>query len=120
LAALYITSSETGSGKTAICAGIGRQLITGGKKVGYFRPVISDGTQKTSEANGDAGFMRNILSLEGSAETLNPVISSRGNMSGNVKEVCLKISQGKDVVIIEELPTKTGPPVRSPRPWAPE
>lgn len=103
MAALYITSSENGSGKTTVCAGIGKLLMADGKKVGYFKPIISDGTQTTSEADGDAGFMKSLFSLDGSAETLSPVISSRGNLAGNIKEVYAKASQGKDVMIVEGI-----------------
>lgn len=103
MAALYITSSEKGSGKTAICAGLGRLLMDRGKKVGFFKPVISDGKTTTAGTDGDAAFMNNLFSLNASADILSPVISSRGNLAGNIKETCAKAARNKDVVIIEGL-----------------
>lgn len=101
MAALYITSSEKGSGKTAICAGLGKLLAAEGRQVGYFRPVISDGQNTTAGADGDAVFMNNLFSLDTSVDILSPVISSRGSLAGSIKETCAKASQGKDVMIIE-------------------
>ncbi len=103
MAALYITSSEKGSGKTAICAGLGKLLAASGRKVGYFKPFISDGTTTTAGADGDALFMNSLFSLDASADILSPVISSRGSLAGSIKETCAKASQGKDVVIIEGI-----------------
>ena len=37
--ALYVVSQNDGMGKTALSAGIGRHLIDGGKRVGYFKPT---------------------------------------------------------------------------------
>lgn len=103
MAALYITSSEKGSGKTAICAGLGKLLAADGKKVGYFKPFISDGKSTTAGADGDAVFMNSLFSLDAAADILSPVISSRGSLAGSIKETCAKASQGKDVMIIEGI-----------------
>lgn len=99
MTALYITSSENGSGKTALCAGLGKILTDSGKKVGYFKPIVSDGS-KTS-GNGDADFMKEAFGLEATVAEISPVISSRGSLTSSIKETCAKESQGKDVVIIE-------------------
>ncbi len=37
--ALYVTSTETYSGKSALCIGLMRRLRKDGFKVGYFKPV---------------------------------------------------------------------------------
>ncbi len=100
MAALLVTSPEKGSGKTAVCAGIGKSLQNAGKKVGYFKPVISDG-RKPAGADSDAEFMKNILSLNEAVNLLSPVVSSKGNLAGSVKEAFNKVSRGKDVIIIE-------------------
>ncbi|MFC1920687.1 DRTGG domain-containing protein [Chloroflexota bacterium] len=85
MTALLVTSPEKGSGKTALCAGLGKYLQNAGKKVGYL-------TSDTGDSN-DAVFMKNALSLEETAEAL--------SSKGNVKDAYAKVSQGKDVVIIE-------------------
>ena len=96
MAALIVTSPEKGSGKTVVCAGIGKLLQNAGKKVGYLKPVLSD-----SGADSDAEFMKDILSLDEAKDLLSPVVSSKGNLAGSVKEAFNKVSPGKDVVIVE-------------------
>jgi len=100
LAALFVTSPERGSGKTTVCAGIGKSLQNAGKKVGYFKPIIDNGG-KSVGADGDAEFMKNILSLDETVDLISPVVSSKGNLAGSLKEAFNKVSRGKDVVIIE-------------------
>jgi len=39
MAALYITSVEPYSGKTAVSLGLAKQLQSRGKKVGYLKPL---------------------------------------------------------------------------------
>lgn len=92
MTALYIASSEKGSGKTALCAGLGKLLLSKGKKVGFFKPVVAG-------ADGDAQFMKQLLALPEAVEALSPVIRN-----GNIKEAYDKVAQGKDVVIIEGTP----------------
>ncbi|MFC2070748.1 DRTGG domain-containing protein [Chloroflexota bacterium] len=82
MVALFVTSPEKGSGKTTLCAGLGKYLQNTGKKVGYLKPVAGGG-------DSDAGFMKNILSLDETVETLSD------------KNAYEKVSQGKDVVIVE-------------------
>jgi len=100
LVALLVTSLEKGSGKTAICAGLGKHLQNAGKKVGYFKPVIGDGG-KSAGADSDAEFMKNVLSLDEAVGILSPALSGKGNLAGSAREAFAKISQGKDVVIVE-------------------
>ncbi|MBI2831523.1 MAG: phosphotransacetylase family protein [Chloroflexi bacterium] len=87
---LYVTSVagaagkpiRQAQGKTAICAGIGKNLLDQGKKVGYF---------KSGKADGDCAFMKRILGLEEPVESL----------SGDAAKSLAKVSAGKDVVIVE-------------------
>ena len=37
--ALYVTSAETFSGKSALCIGVGLRLRKDGHNVGYMKPV---------------------------------------------------------------------------------
>jgi len=100
LAALYVTSPEKGSGKTAICAGLGKQLFAKGKKLGYFKPVTAT-AGSTATGDTDAQFMKDLLFLSEPTDLLRPVISSGKNMSASIKEAYAKVAQGKDIVIIE-------------------
>jgi len=102
LVALYVTSLGKGSGKTAICAGLGKHLLGDGKKVGFFKPIISDSKDKSTEgADSDAAFIKHLFALEETVDLLCPVFSDGSGLSGEVKKAYARVSQGKDVVIVE-------------------
>ncbi|OGO24463.1 MAG: hypothetical protein A2144_01725 [Chloroflexi bacterium RBG_16_50_9] len=92
MAALYIVSAEEAAGKTAVCAGLGKFLQGNGKKVGFLKPLTAG-----TNVNGDTVFMKIILDLPEPAESLCPPLSE----ANKVKEAYDKVSQGKDVVIVE-------------------
>jgi len=100
LVALYITSSERGSGKTALCAGLGKHWLDKGKKVGFLKPVIS-GSKKSSGTDSDAAFIKQVFALAEPADLLCPTFSDAGNLKNKINETYGKVSQGKDVVLIE-------------------
>ncbi|MDP2729281.1 MAG: DRTGG domain-containing protein [Dehalococcoidales bacterium] len=100
MVALYLTSQEKGSGKTAIAAGIGKHLLGGGKEVGFFKPIIIGSQKQSTEGDSDAEFIRQSFFLAEPVEQLNPVISG-GSSLDSLKEAYAGVSQGKDVVIIE-------------------
>ena len=95
MAALYVTSSQTGAGKTMVCAGLGRYLKDKGKKVGFFKPLVAD--IKGGAADSDAAFIKRILSLKEPLEDICPAIDT----AAGVKKAYDKVAKGKDVVIIE-------------------
>ena len=100
---LYVISSEK-AGKTAICAGVGKQLLRDGKKVGFFKPIIADSEKVSMEdANSDAEFIKHIFNLEEPVDYLCPVITDQDKLVNNIKEAYAKVSQGKDVVIVEGI-----------------
>ncbi|MFC2055987.1 AAA family ATPase [Chloroflexota bacterium] len=102
MVALYVTSLEKGSGKTAVCAGLGKYLLTEGKKIGFFKPVITDGKKTlTAVTDSDAEFIKHLFSLDESVDLLCPILSGGSNLTSGIKEAYAKVSQGKDVVIIE-------------------
>jgi len=98
LVALYVTSPPGAVGKTTICAGLCKHLLNDAKKVGYFKPITHDGG-----IDNDATFMKHILGLEESIESICPIISDQGNLADSVKEVYAKISSGKEVVMVEGI-----------------
>ena len=62
MVALYVTSLEKGTGKTAVCAGLGKKLLSDGKKIGFFKPVIADNQNPLTEGlDGDAAFIKHIF-----------------------------------------------------------
>ncbi len=101
MVSLYVISSEK-AGKTAICAGVGKQLLRDGKKVGFFKPIIADAQKVPVEGtDSDAVFIKDVFALEEPVDYLCPVISDQDKLVNSVKEAFAKVSQGKDVVIVE-------------------
>ncbi len=93
---IFVTSLSGGAGKTAICAGIGKQLISQGKKVGYLRPLIG-----APPADGDAFFMKEIMSLQEPLDALCPAFTNENQLTANFKKAFDAVAGGKDVVLIE-------------------
>lgn len=112
MVALYITSTGA-SGKTALCAGIGRQLIEQGIKVGYFIPVQLFETRDADDYK-DAAFVREVLTLTEPVEQLCHIRLSRKDLWRSLtdevdefiqrlKQSYRKISRGKNVILMEGL-----------------
>lgn len=101
MVALYVASSEEAVGKTTICAGVGKYLLGEGKKVGFLKPTLAD--KKSGGSDRDAVFMKQVLTLSEPVDSLCPLISGEGVLTNKVKQAYAKVSQGKDVVIIEDM-----------------
>ncbi len=108
MAVLYITSMGEAAGKSALSAGLGRKLQADGKKVGFLKPVCS----QLEGSDRDAESMKQLLALEEPIESLCPVSGSVEDLAATmdekeppwlrkVEEAYSKISQGKDVVLLE-------------------
>jgi uncharacterized protein len=93
---LIVTSPSSGAGKTAVCAGIAKRLQEQGKKVGYIRTVIG-----TLSINSDAHFMKEILSIPDSVESMCPSFNDEQMLSGKIKSAVDAVSSDKDVIIVE-------------------
>ena len=101
MVALYVASSEEAAGKTTICAGVGKHLLDEGKKVGFLKLILAD--KKSEGSDSDAVFMKQVLALSEPVDSLCPLISGEGVLTNKVKQTYAKVSQGKDVVIIEGM-----------------
>ena len=112
MVALYITSTES-SGKTALCAALGRKLIQRGAKVGYMIPVKVVESDK-DEGCPDADFIKDVLKLTEANEAVCPIKLSReelskrlttgsDKLSQDIKSEYQKIARGKDIVLMEGL-----------------
>lgn len=106
---LQIVSFES-CGKTALCAGIGKKLANSGKKVGYIKPVHMNGGLK--DDCKDAIFIKEALELSENIDQLCPMQLSQEdlwrnlsedveNFSNKIKVACERVSQGKDILIVE-------------------
>jgi BioD-like phosphotransacetylase family protein len=113
--ALYITSVEPYSGKTAVCLALGRQWQSDGRKVGYLKPVSTQPwrTPAGDLADEDAVFVHSILGLEGEPTEAACVIVTpstlRNQLKGLHKEDLMQKIQnaanssgkGKDILLLE-------------------
>ena len=104
MVALYVVSQDDGRGKTALSAGIGRYLIDGGKRVGYFKPNLpwTRGTA-ANNASRDAEFLKSVLYLKDSPGDIAPTIISSNGQTDGFSQALAKISRDKDVVIVEVI-----------------
>ena len=111
--ALYLTSMAEAAGKSALCAALGSDFKAEGRRVGFFKPVAIPPEKAVSDAvDKDTEFIKQLLSLEEPVELLCPVLLSATDFTASanerepawlkkVGEAYAKVSQGKDVVLIE-------------------
>jgi BioD-like phosphotransacetylase family protein len=76
-------------------------LLDEGKKVGFLKLILAD--KKSKGSDSDAVFMKQVLALSEPVDSLCPLISGEGVLTNKVKQTYAKVSQGKDVVIIEGM-----------------
>ena len=102
MVAVYVTSLEKAAGKTAVEAGLCKHLLDKGKKVGFFKPLITvaEGVSP-AVADSDAEFLKSVLSLEEPVEDMCPVIIDDDKLASNLKNAYAKVAKDKDVVIID-------------------
>jgi BioD-like phosphotransacetylase family protein len=80
--ALYITSVEPYSGKTAVCLALGLQLQADGYKIGYLKPVSTQPwrTPEGKLADEDAVFVHRSLNLPGDPVEASAVIVTHATL----------------------------------------
>ncbi len=112
--ALYITSIEQFSGKTAVCLGIGKRLQAEGYKIGYLKPVSYEAMQMGGYiVDEDVTFVKNVLALEEDPRELAPVVVTPellpdclGDDDGcglvdKIKQAAAAAGEGKDLLLLE-------------------
>ena len=105
MVALFIVSAPVASGKTVLAAGLGRQLMGDGKKVGYLKPLVSE--KPSAISLGDAGFVKQALNLPEDIAILSPSLGDGKALADRAREAYIEVSQNKDVVVIEGYCGKT-------------
>jgi BioD-like phosphotransacetylase family protein len=74
MATLYVLSTETYSGKTAVCVSLGLRMRDDGYDVGYMKPVNMGAVLQAGQPHDeDVVFMKEVLGLPEPLETLAPV-----------------------------------------------
>jgi len=112
--ALYITSIEPFSGKTAVCLALGRRFKREGYEVGYFKPLSTQPWEPVPgrAADEDADFVRRTLDLPESTEDLIGVLltpslaremrcgCAERDLMSEMREAYEKIKE-KDIILVE-------------------
>jgi BioD-like phosphotransacetylase family protein len=114
MVALYIASTESASGKTALCVGLGRRLQRDGFTVGYMKPIsLSARRLEGQVVDEDAQFIRKELELQEPVSDLVPIaLDSVALESIMRKQKWLdypkrlmdfydRVAESKDVMLIE-------------------
>ena len=115
MATLYVLSTETYSGKTAVCVSMGLRMRNDGFDVGYMKPVNMAAVLHAGQPyDEDVVFMKDVLSLSEPLETLAPVqltaqriqalLMGEGNVAGfteRLMEAYRTIHNHHDVLIME-------------------
>src|SRR5450432_753851 len=111
---LYITAVVTFSGKTALALGIGLKLQTAGYKIGYLKPLSTQPFMVDGKvADEDSAVARSAFYLDTPLADMSPVViddrlfdrliqgKQDRDFSGEIKAAYEKVSQGKDVLLVE-------------------
>jgi BioD-like phosphotransacetylase family protein len=114
MATLYIASTDTASGKTALCLGLGRRLQSDGFSVGYMKPIsLSAHRLEGSVVDEDAQFIKKELQLAEPISDLVPIPLDPQAVESIMRkqkwldypkrllEVFGRVSKGKDVMLVE-------------------
>jgi BioD-like phosphotransacetylase family protein len=113
MATLYITSTETFSGKSALCVGLAKRLQRDGFRIGYMKPVSTGVRLAAGLVDEDAEFFKQTFGLPDPLEDMVPVGiaprtvelilrgEDRTDFVAKLKAAYERIAQGRDVVILE-------------------
>lgn len=113
MATLYVASTETFVGKSAVCLGLLHRMRSDGFAVGYMKPVsVSAAHTSSAVVDEDAAFIREKMGLDAPLEQIVPVVVTpsvidaimRGQspaFARKLQEAFLALSRNKDVVVLE-------------------
>jgi BioD-like phosphotransacetylase family protein len=112
--ALYVTSTGTFSGKTALCVGLGLRMQRDDFKVGYMKPVSTTARHVEGRVvDEDAQFMAGALGLSEAPEIISPVTLSpnqvtrilsgedRTDYVAHLTSAFDRAARGKQIMILE-------------------
>lgn len=111
--AIYVTSIENFSGKTAVLLGLGKRLQAEGYRVGYLKPLSYEATQVGGRVvDEDATFVKNVLALEEDPRELAPVVVTPAmlpdclrdagcGLEEKIQDAVQRAGQDRDVLLLE-------------------
>ncbi len=113
MATLYVTSTETFSGKSALCVGIAKRLQRDGFALGYMKPVSTGSRLAAGLVDEDAEFFRQTFDLPDPPDDMVPIGivprtveailtgEEETDFVDRLKSAFERISRGRDVVVLE-------------------
>lgn len=113
MATLYITSTETFSGKSALCVGLAKRFEHDGRRIGYMKPVSTGVRLAAGQVDEDAEFFKETFSLPDSLDDMVPVRidprtveailkgEDKTDFVVKLKSAYDRVAQERDVVILE-------------------
>jgi BioD-like phosphotransacetylase family protein len=114
MATIYVTSTETFSGKSALCVGLGKRLLRDGFTVGYMKPVSTTARKvKGQVIDEDAEFVKQTLNLPKPMGTIAPVIltpqtveavlkgEEKTDFAAVLQKAFAEVTEGCDVILLE-------------------
>jgi BioD-like phosphotransacetylase family protein len=113
MATLYITSTETFSGKSALCVGLAKRLQRDGFRIGYMKPVSTGARLAAGMVDEDAEFFKQTFQLPDSLDDMAPIGIAPGMVESILKreqktdfvailkDAYSRIAEGRDVIILE-------------------
>jgi BioD-like phosphotransacetylase family protein len=113
MATLYITSTETFSGKSALCIGLAKRLQRDGYCIGYMKPVSTGSRLVTGLVDEDAEFFRQTFNLADSPDDMVPISiapytveailqgEDETDFAGKLQAAYGRVAERRDVVVLE-------------------
>jgi len=113
MATLYVTSTETFSGKSALCVGLAKRMERDGYRIGYMKPVSTGIRLAAGLVDEDAEFFKKTFALPDALEDMVPVgIAPRTveallkgeddtDFVARLRAAFKRVSEGRDVVVLE-------------------
>ncbi len=113
MAKLYVASTESYVGKSAVCAALLDHMRRDGFNIGYMKPVSVSVTHTPDAVlDADAAFIRDTFDLQPALDQIAPVLLRRATIeavlkgeqrdwAAQVQAAYAAVSQGTDVMVLE-------------------
>lgn len=112
MATLYITSTQTFSGKSTLCVGLARRLQRDGLRIGYMKPISTGARLTTALVDEDAALFKAMFALPDSPDDMVPIRlgpqaleallgGQQSDLAATLQDAYVRVAQGRDVVILE-------------------
>jgi BioD-like phosphotransacetylase family protein len=112
--AIYVMSTDSYSGKSALCVGLMMRMRQDGFKIGYMKPISTlERMSRAGAFDEDAAFMKSTFDLPESLETINPIAldqravesvlvgKEQPDYAELLKATCKKLNEGRDAILVE-------------------